>query len=137
MIDIELQIAYANTSYRLLEHADIVLRVGQFSPELLNLLNDFEAKTAAFVTAWNPFSNPLPKAENQKLNQDLLSWIRECELVCFEGIGEGDDGRWPGEESFLIIGIDRATTLQLGKTFKQNAVIWVGSSAVPELLICA
>ena len=136
MIDKELEIAYANTSYRLLERADIVLRVGKFNPELLNLFDEFETKTAAFVTAWNPFSNPLPMAENQKHNQKLLFWIQEHGLTCFEGVGEGDDGRWPGEESYLIIGIDRTQALELGKLFNQNAVIWVGSSAVPELLIC-
>ena len=137
MIERELQIAYANTSYRLLERADIVLRVGQFNLELLSLFDEFGTKTAAFVTAWNPFSTPLPLAENQKRNQDLLFWIQERGLLCFEGIGEGDDGEWPGEESYLIIGIDRPKALEMGKLFNQNAIIWVGSSAVPELLICA
>ena len=136
MIDRKLYVAYANTSYRLLERPDLILRVGQFNTELLNLLNEFKTENAAFITAWNPFSKPLPAADNQKLNQELLSWIRGRRLTYFAGIGEGDDGKWPGEDSYLILGIDRAETQKLGKLFNQNAVIWVSSSAVPELLLC-
>jgi len=136
MLDEKLKKAYLSTTYKLVEHADVALRVGQKNQALEKLYKDFQVFSGAFVTAWNPYSRALSKNENHGLNQELHAWINARGLICFRGIGVGDDNNWPGEESYLILGLSREEAEELGKLFKQNAVIWVGQSTVPELLVC-
>lgn len=136
MLNKNLEKAYYSTTYKLLEHSELSLRVGEKNQELEKLYQDFNVNSCAFVTAWNPYSTPLGTDENQSLNEKLRSWISGQQLVSFRGIGEGDDDQWPGEESFLILGLTRELTSELGKMFHQNAVIWAGPSAIPELVVC-
>jgi hypothetical protein len=50
---------------------------------------------------------------------------------------EGADptGAWPPEPSFFALGINEETARLLGIRYRQDAVLWVGANAIPELLL--
>jgi hypothetical protein len=136
LIQEELLQAYISTSYKSKEHDNIVLRVGQFNPNLKILFQQYSVNSCVFITAWNPFSSLQTIEENKNLNGKLLTYLKRKKFIFFEGIGEGDDEKWPGEESYLILDVDKSQALSLGQNFNQNAIIWTGASAIPELVIC-
>jgi hypothetical protein len=51
------------------------------------------------------------------------------------GIGQHPTGDWPGEPSYWVPGLSREAAQRLGTQFQQNAVIWVGGDAIPELVL--
>jgi hypothetical protein len=65
----------------------------------------------------------------------LLQQILAAGLVAIPGIGQHPTGSWPGEPSYLVPGLARAAALELGRQFAQNALIWAGDDAVPELIL--
>jgi hypothetical protein len=55
--------------------------------------------------------------------------------VAIPGIGVHPTGEWRGEPSYLVPGLSREAAEELGRQFEQNALIWSGADAVPELLL--
>lgn len=111
-----------------------VLRIGEHSSPLEHLYRQHAVHTAAFVTAWNPYSRVLPEAENRQRNAQLAAAIRAAGFHCIHGIGKSPDGEWVGEESFLVPGISREAAAGLGRQFGQHAIVFCDESAVPELV---
>lgn len=77
----------------------------------------------------------LSPTENAYRNQRLREELTRRSLGFMEGAGEGVDGDWPGEESYLVIGLDLIAAKRLGDTFEQNALVWVGADGVPKLVL--
>lgn len=93
------------------------------------------ATQSAVVTACNPFSQRLPDDVNVGRQAMLAAWLRDSGLALIEGAGEAPDGSWPREPSYLVLGVSREAAREIGLRFEQNAVIWSGERAVPELLL--
>ena len=73
----ELQTVYEQTNYRvILEHKEILLRVGVISEEMNLLLEESEKETYVFVTAANPYSVLKSEEENVRLTQQLEDKIK-------------------------------------------------------------
>ena len=120
---------------------DIDLRIDHHSAALAALMAAHSAGTAAFVTACNPYSEIRPPAWNAQADRRLRAAVRTLELRTLglrtlTGVGLDEGGRWPGEQSLLVLGISRAQALSLGRRFRQHAVVWVEDDARPTLLIC-
>lgn len=62
----ELLQAYAETHYIVHHKAPFVMHIGQPCPEPKALMANHKAQSAAFITAWNPFSQHLPAKETQR-----------------------------------------------------------------------
>jgi hypothetical protein len=48
-----------------------MMRIGQPCPELTRLMAERNTSCAAFITAWNPFSQQLSPKENEQRQQEL------------------------------------------------------------------
>jgi hypothetical protein len=97
-------------------------------PELLR-------RRFAIITAYNPRSMLMPRRVNEGRNtvlRDLL--ILGCYRVeqCI-GFEDEPDGVWR-EPSWLVHGIDREECIHMGRTFRQNTIIYC-QDARPELII--
>ena len=114
----------------------LTIRVGGSCTELDALCNEFSASSWTFITAWNPRSLPLPRSENDVRNDALLAALTSIGARVFGGEGIGADPTWPPERSFLALGVDRATALELGRRFEQFAVVWGQRGGAAELLTC-
>jgi hypothetical protein len=87
------------------------------------------------LTAWNPYSEPQPDAENETAQRELISAIDSLSLRHEPGPGADPTGKWPPEPSRLVLGIDLETAATLGRRFRQNGIVWVSANAVPILVL--
>jgi hypothetical protein len=126
----ELINAYNTTEYKVYSPA-IVIKIGTSNQELNDLLISFNATTWAYITAFNPFSKILTKAENLKRHEELKVKIENYKF--FEGEGVGEDKAWEPELSLLIIGIPINESIEIGKFYEQNAIVIGEINGVPEL----
>lgn len=108
------------------------IRINEFNQELNKLLKEQNSESWAYITAYNPFSRILSDNENKCRNKKLKSLLSNYKL--YKGRGCGIDGKWPPEESFLILKISRSDALKLGKKFKQNAIVFGSIDGIPELI---
>ena len=127
--------AYEATDYRvLLDSRTITLRIGIYSPEFERFNGEFGSGNCLFITAWNPFSEVLSEADNHARHQELLAFVNARDWHYWPGHGVDPLGEWPGEDSLLVAGVDRAESLKLLEYFEQNAAVFVPETAIPELL---
>lgn len=127
--------AYLETEYNVQGSAPFFLRVGEFSPELAEALTQAHADCCAFVTAFNPFSQKSDDAMNAQRHAELGREISSRGLTCIEGLGQHLTSGWPGEVSYLIFGLQLGAAKELGTQFGQNAIVWSGPAARPELIL--
>jgi len=132
----ELLAAYRRTEYRVDDAGyALVLRVGVPSEQLRRCHDAFGVTCSAFITAWNPRSTPTPREQNDlamtRLEQALgapgCRWLR--------GEGVDPEEEWPGEPSFLVLGLDEAAALAIARRFDQYAIVWSGADATPRLVM--
>ena len=131
--------AYLATDYGVNADPPFVLKVGAFSEPLAWLLERHHCDCAAYLTACNPFSEDLEAAENALRQAELSRELKERSLRFIEGVGQGSQGeapeQRPGEASFLVLGLSLEASRALGRKHEQNALIWCGQNAVPQLVL--
>jgi hypothetical protein len=128
-------VAYRATNYRVLSPTPFVLKVDQPSKPLQRLYHKHGAGSAAFITAWNPFSTRMSDACNEAAQTGLEDVLTTKSIAFIKGIGEDPAGLWPGEMSVLALGLSPDAAKSLGIDFKQNAIVWAGLDATPELIL--
>lgn len=135
----ELLRAYAETHYFVHatspDQAEFVLRVGEVSKPLAGVHKKFGVDCSAFLTACNPWGQSLCDAENTMRQDCLLQILRVRSLRWIEGVGQHPCNQWPGELSVLIMGLSLAAAKVLAQDFDQNAFVWAGADAKPQLVL--
>ena len=132
----ELLAAYHATEYWVgNEPGGFCLRVEIYSAQLAQLLLESECECAAFISAHNPFSKPRAARANGAAHERLRQALAQQSARLLEGAGRDAGGRWPEEKSFLAIGLGLEASKEVGKRFRQNAIVWAGSDAVPRLIL--
>jgi len=134
-LDEDLVGAYRATLYEVFGAEGLTLRIGAACGELSRLMAEHGARCAAFVTACNPRSQALSEEVNRERGATLLADLVAEGRVCLAGQGRHPDGGWPPEPSLLVLGLDRVAASELGRRWDQNAVVWVGEDATPELVL--
>ncbi|ANB16682.1 DUF3293 domain-containing protein [Dokdonella koreensis] len=74
----------------------------------------------AVLTACNPYSQPLPAAENRRRQRGLLAELREAGARVLPAAGHGDGWREP---SLLAAGVPLGLVDALAVRHEQNAII--------------
>jgi hypothetical protein len=127
--------AYRQTEYRVFGATPAILRVGVSCPQLALLHAAHHTQCSAFITACNPLGAIVADAVNQQRQEALAAQLSGQGLVAIDGIGEHPANGWPAEPSYLVPGLTRTAAQRLGRQFEQNAIIWAGADAVPELIL--
>ncbi len=130
----ELLQAFAETHYTVQLEPPFTLQIGQPCPDLKALMAEHNALSAAFITAWNPFSQNLPAKENQARQDELKTNLKKRGLICIDGIGKHPGNNWPGEASVLVLGLDLEAAKSLARHYEQHAFVWAAGDGVPELM---
>ncbi len=137
-LDRKLVETYLETSYWTelirMDEQGANLKIGHALPESLELqVEEYQIKRFAFLTAWNPGSQPLDQWHNRWRNLNLeLELHAHCRLLR-RGLGVGTDSNWTPEESFLAVDIPLEKAVEIGREFGQNAIIAWQKGGVPEL----
>jgi len=128
--------AYLATDYRL-GHTDqgIVLNIGQRSERLAVLFADKGVNCGAFLTAYNPRGALQPDAANHLAHAQLATQLEQLghEVIAGSGSEKGTD--WAAEQSYFALGLALASAKAMGTHFDQDAIVWVGADAVPQLIL--
>lgn len=134
----DIDAAFRATTYRVFvpDAPPIDLRIGARSVRLDALLDRHRCTQWAFVTAWNPGSQPLSVAQNAPRQTALADLLRQRGLSWLHGSGIPDRSDWQAEPSVLVLGIDRDEAVSIGRRFGQIAVVVGGCRSAAELVYC-
>ena len=125
--------AYRETEYRVFA-PPLVLHIGVPCADLAILQENAQVTCSAFITACNPLGDVLEEALNIERQEHLARQLAHLGLKALKGEGRHPSGRW-AEPSFLILGLERGAAEELGQQFQQNAIVWAGTAATPELIL--
>jgi len=126
--------AYRNADYVVFADREFVLRIGEPSTVLDELMQGEGATTAAFITAANPRGERRADSENGAANAALQNFVATAGYPHYWGEGRDPFGSW-SEPSFLVIGIYRANAEALAQLFEQNAIVFCELGRAPELIL--
>ena len=113
----------------------VVLKISEKNEELVVLFKCHRSEACAFVTAFNPLGELLRHEQNSDLQKRLEEEIQFRGLTYIAGEGKHPVGDWPGEPSYLVFGLSLKAAKTLGRKFNQNAIVWCGIDAVPQLVL--
>ena len=135
----ELIQAFLETHYRVHQHEPdvppLTLRVGQASAGLAALHRSHGVDCSAFLTAYNPFAQKVDEEVNLKRQEDLTQELSSRSLTFLPGKGQHPTNGWPAEPSVLVLGLSLEAAKIMGRKYEQAAIVWIGSTAVPELVL--
>jgi Protein of unknown function (DUF3293) len=95
MIDPDLLKAFQTTRFIVFTpQTEIVMRIGERSSELDELMTRCDPPSCAFVTAWNPGSKRLPETANQAKQSQLIQEVQKRGYVFLQGRGVGETAGW-------------------------------------------
>ena len=127
---------YERADYVVFGEPELVLRIGEPSPDLDDLIEAEGKATALYITAANPFGEPQDQWENA-LAMAALSQVLDGKYPCYPGEGRDPKGEWDAEPSLLVIGITRNEAEDLGCRYDQNAIVFIEKGRPPELVVLA
>ena len=127
--------AYKTTYFRVWIEDGFTIELGEINQQLVRLFAKIEVESAAFITAYNPFSRPTTEHENAAAQAELEAEIESLNLGIYPGQGEDPTGQWAAEASALVMGIGLEQAKMLGVKYHQNAIVWIGCDAKPQLLL--
>lgn len=131
-----LQQAYQMALYEVAPALDAahILRAGQHSPWLQQAYLSRQVSCASYLTACNPKGVLLGDAENALRMSALRAALHAQGWRFDDGKGRDPEGIWPGEDSVLVWGMGPDMAVRWGLQWQQNAVLWCGADAIPQLL---
>ena len=128
--------AFLATDYRLGHTAqDIVLTIGQRSERLAALFAAKGVNCGAFLTGYNPQGTRKSDKANDQAHSQLAARLQELGLHGIEGSGSEKGTKWPAEKSYFALGLALELAKAIGSHFDQDAIVWVGPDAVPQLIL--
>lgn len=127
--------AYTHTHYRVLAARPFTLHIGRHSAALQSLHTAYGVDCSSFVTACNPYSQSWSRTCNSARHRGLLASLAKHGCTYIAGYGRHPAGHWPAERSVLVLGLRLNQAELLGSALHQNAVVWSGADAVPQLVL--
>ena len=134
-IDETTLLAYLRCRYRVLGEAPFTLRIGERSEALAALYECRGCDCAALLTACNPRGELHDDAANRAAQAALQGDLAARGYACIPGLGEDPGGQWRGEDSVLAPAMGLAEAMLIADSCGQNALVWAGPDARPQLIL--
>jgi len=131
----DLLAAYRKALYVVHGAPDLVIRVGEPNATLDELLDADGLDTAAYLTAANPGGELQSKTENELSCAALHQGLADAGYICYLGEGRDPEGDWPAEPSILALGVTRHDAMVIGRSYEQNAIVFIERGKAPELVV--
>lgn len=127
--------AYQETHYCVYGDTPTTLKVGEANPTLATLHAAQDVECSAFITACNPSSQERTDEFNATAQQRLARELKQLGLTFIDGMGQHPSINWPGEASFLVLGLSLDAAKALGAHYGQYAIVWSAADATPRLVL--
>ena len=127
--------AYRRALYVVYGAPDLVLRIGERNAALDALLDEDGADTAAYLTAANPNGELQDETANDLACAALHQALADAGYSCYLGEGRDPAGGWPAEPSVLAVGISRREATVIGRSYEQNAIVFIERASAAELVV--
>lgn len=128
--------AYMATDYRLgHSDSDIILNIGKESDRIRLVFDSMGVDCGAFITAYNPQGSIQSDEANNEGHSQLANEIERRGLASIEGSGSEEGTEWPSEFSYFALGLALEPAKIIGTQFDQDAIVWVGSDCIPQLIL--
>ena len=115
-----LALAYAKADYAVALDGDaLALRVGETATDLEAY---WPAQRYAFITAWNPASQPRPDEANAQADAMLVALLDEAGAPRLAAWAAADDGTWR-EPGWLVANLEPGALDRLAVEFGQAGVL--------------
>lgn len=131
----DLLAAYQKALYVVHGAPELVIRIGERNEDLDALLEADGLDTAAYLTAANPGGELQSKMENELACAALHQALADAGCICYVGEGRDPEGDWPAEPSILALGISRHEAEVVGRSYEQNAIVFIERGKAPELVV--
>jgi hypothetical protein len=128
--------AYLATNYMTGSGDDaFTMRIGTTSTDIEAIYKRDNLNCCLFITAFSPFGKQQSDLDNELAHAELGNELLAITTHVIEGVGAEPTGGWKPEKSFLAFGIGEQLSRELGAKYRQDAVVWVGENAIPQLLL--
>ena len=127
--------AYLETNYYVHGAMPLTFNIGVANAGLAALHKTHSVESSTYVTACNPFSQALDDSVNDARQAVLAGELYQHGLTYIKGVGQHPTNGWPGEQSFLVLGLSREDAKMLGVRHEQNAIVWCDAEAMPQLVL--
>ena len=127
--------AYHRALYVVYGAPDLVIRIGERNAALDALLDEDGADTAAYLTAANPNGELQDETANELSCAALHQALADAGYPCYLGEGRDPAGGWPAEPSVLAVGISRREATVIGRSYEQNAIVFIERASAAELVV--
>ena len=128
--------SYRKTIFRVWNvHTRVEFKVNLENPMLDSLLEAKNARTAAFITAYNPGSEKSSPEDNDRAHKALLGDLKSDGFRWLNGDGVDPNDIWKPETSVLILALDKSKATSLAKKYGQNAYVWIERGDPPQLVL--
>ncbi|UKJ75412.1 DUF3293 domain-containing protein [Azospirillum brasilense] len=118
--------AHAGTVFAVFDgRQETAITIGTSCSRVDRLLMIRGVHRAAFVTAWAPRSRPCSRVANRRPHQRLRGIIGRRGRRRLPGEGRSPQAERASEPSLLILGTPLRDAAILGRSFGQNAVVFV------------
>jgi hypothetical protein len=107
----------------------IEVRLARRSATMDALLRSRCVRQAAFITAYNPYSRPMPPGWNQRMQTHLVQALRRRPILP----GSGSWRNWT-EAHWVVLG-DPRPVVRLARRFRQNGIVIARLGQPAQLLI--
>ena len=133
----DLEKSYRQAQYVVFGAPDLVIRIGEESDLLESILDEEGAESAAYLTAANPGGVLQDERANALSAAALHQVLADAGYTCYLGEGRDPSGEWPAEPSVLAVGISRHEAEVIGRSYEQNAIVFIEQGKAPELVALA
>lgn len=131
----DLELLYRQANYVVDDvNVRLTIRLGGPNEALERFLVERGVSNWAFLTAYNPQSQPLSDQENAGRQAQLVRSLDAQGFKYLKGYGTGED--WDPEPSLFVLEIGRDTAIGVGRQFGQHAILWGEAGGEPELVWC-
>lgn len=126
--------AYREAVYQFsYQGVDYHIEVAKKNKRIDQLLDSLGADSATFITAYNPQSLVLSKAENSLNQKRLVERVEQMGLNYMLGFSTDRCSSWPKEASLFITDLDFDRAVQLAAEFDQKGFLYIQSEQTVRL----
>jgi hypothetical protein len=114
--------------------SSFAVRLGENSDDIVTLYASHNAKSCAFISAYNPAGSPCDPISNLKQQSALFGFLADSGLTWFDGAAVAEPGQFEQTPCALVLGIELADAHFAARQFGQRSFVYADERAVPELV---